>query len=125
MEITDVNIKLVEQHDGSNNNLRAYCSIVFDGMFVVHDLKIIEIYGRNIVSMPVRKLCDHCSECGTKNILRARWCNGCGTRLAGCRADRNADGSYHLYVDVAHPTTPEFRAVANAAVLAKYRLSLP
>ena len=38
MEITEVRVKLVEK---SKERLRAFCSITFDGAFVVRDLKVI------------------------------------------------------------------------------------
>ena len=39
MEITEVRIKLMDDND---DRLQAFCSITFDGEFVVRDLKIIE-----------------------------------------------------------------------------------
>ena len=42
MEITEVRIKLMEDNSGSNERLQAFCSITFDDMFVIRDLKIIE-----------------------------------------------------------------------------------
>ena len=45
MEITEVRIKLMEDNSGSNERLQAFCSITFDDMFVIRDLKIIEGVG--------------------------------------------------------------------------------
>ena len=75
MEITEVRIKLMEDNSGSNERLQAFCSITFDDMFVIRDLKIIEGAKGFFVAMPSRKLTDRCHHCGTKNHLRSRFCN--------------------------------------------------
>ena len=82
MEITEVRIKLMEDNSGSNERLQAFCSITFDDMFVIRDLKIIEGAKGFFVAMPSRKLTDRCPNCGTKNHLRSRFCNQCGCRQA-------------------------------------------
>ena len=56
MEITEVRIKLMEDNSGSNERLQAFCSITFDDMFVIRDLKIIEGAKGFFVAMPSRKL---------------------------------------------------------------------
>ncbi len=86
MEITEVRIKLMEDNSGSNERLQAFCSITFDDMFVIRDLKIIEGAKGFFVAMPSRKLTDRCHNCGTKNHLRSRFCNQCGCRLDENRA---------------------------------------
>ena len=86
MEITEVRIKLMEDNSGSNERLQAFCSITFDDMFVIRDLKIIEGAKGFFVAMPSRKLTDRCHNCGTKNHLLARHCNHCGSRLDDRRA---------------------------------------
>ena len=52
MEITEVRIKLMEDNSGSNERLQAFCSITFDDMFVIRDLKIIEVRRASSVAMP-------------------------------------------------------------------------
>ena len=103
MEITEVRIKLMEDNSGSNERLQAFCSITFDDMFVIRDLKIIEGAKGFFVAMPSRKLTDRCHNCGTKNHLRSRFCNQCGCRLDENRAIRDADGRAKLHADIAHP----------------------
>jgi hypothetical protein len=88
VEITEVRIKLMEDNSGSNERLQAFCSITFDDMFVIRDLKIIEGAKGFFVAMPSRKLTDRCHHCGTKNHLRSRFCNQCGSRLDENRAIR-------------------------------------
>ena len=120
MEITEVRIKLMEDNSGSNERLQAFCSITFDDMFVIRDLKIIEGAKGFFVAMPSRKLTDRCHNCGTKNHLRSRFCNQCGCRLDENRAIRDADGRAKLHADIAHPINSMCREKIQAAVLASY-----
>ena len=120
MEITEVRIKLMEDNSGSNERLQAFCSITFDDMFVIRDLKIIEGAKGFFVAMPSRKLTDRCPNCGTKNHLRSRFCNQCGCRLDENRALRDADGRAKLHADIAHPINSACREKIQAAVLASY-----
>ena len=120
MEITEVRIKLMEDNSGSNERLQAFCSITFDDMFVIRDLKIIEGAKGFFVAMPWRKLTDRCHNCGTKNHLRSRFCNQCGCRLDENRALRDADGRAKLHADIAHPINSMCREKIQSAVLASY-----
>ncbi len=120
MEITEVRIKLMEDNSGSNERLQAFCSITFDDMFVIRDLKIIEGAKGFFVAMPSRKLTDRCNHCGTKNHLRSRFCNQCGARLDENRALRDADGRAKLHADIAHPINSACREKIQGAVLASY-----
>ena len=120
MEITEVRIKLMEDNSGSNERLQAFCSITFDDMFVIRDLKIIEGAKGFFVAMPSRKLTDRCHHCGTKNHLRSRFCNQCGSRLDENRAIRDADGRAKLHADIAHPINSMCREKIQTAVLASY-----
>ena len=121
MEITEVRIKLMEDNSGSNERLQAFCSITFDDMFVIRDLKIIEGAKGFFVAMPSRKLTDRCHHCGTKNHLRSRFCNQCGSRLDENRAIRDADGRAKLHADIAHPINSMCREKIQGAVLAIVR----
>ena len=78
MEITEIRIKLM---DDPSERLQAFCSITFDGSFVIRDLKIIQGTKGSFVAMPSRKLTDRCPKCSAKNHVRARFCNECGARL--------------------------------------------
>jgi stage V sporulation protein G len=120
VEITEVRIKLMEDNSGSNERLQAFCSITFDDMFVIRDLKIIEGTKGFFVAMPSRKLSDRCGHCGTKNHLRSRFCNQCGSRLDEARAIRDAEGRAKLHADIAHPINSSCREMLQAAVLATY-----
>ena len=120
MEITEVRIKLMEDNSGSNERLQAFCSITFDDMFVIRDLKIIEGAKGYFVAMPSRKLTDRCTHCGTKNHLRSRFCNQCGSRLDENRALRDSEGRAKLHADIAHPINSGCREKIQGAVLASY-----
>src|SRR5689334_24886879 len=120
VEITEVRIKLMEDNSGSNERLQAFCSITFDDAFVIRDLKIIEGAKGFFVAMPSRKLTDRCGHCGTKNHLRSRFCNQCGSRLDENRALRDADGRAKLHADIAHPINSMCREKIQSAVLASY-----
>jgi stage V sporulation protein G len=120
VEITEVRIKLMEDNSGSNERLQAFCSITFDDMFVIRDLKIIEGAKGFFVAMPSRKLTDRCTHCGTKNHLRSRFCNQCGSRLDENRALRDAEGRAKLHADIAHPINSACREKIQGAVLAAY-----
>src|SRR5689334_13650425 len=89
-------------------------------MFVIRDLKIIEGAKGFFVAMPSRKLTDRCHNCGTKNHLRSRICNQCGSRLDENRAIRDADGRAKLHADIAHPINSACREKIQGAVLSSY-----
>lgn len=118
MVITEVRIKLMEDN---NERLQAFCSVTFDDAFVIRDLKIIEGTKGSFVAMPSRKLTDRCHGCGTKNHLRARFCNNCGVRLNEDRATRDTDGRAKLHADIAHPINSACREVIQSAVLKSYQ----
>jgi stage V sporulation protein G len=117
MEITEVRIKLTEDSD---DRLQAFCSITFDDCFVVRDLKIIEGSNGPFVAMPSRKLTSHCPRCGSKNHLRAGYCNQCGSRLNPDRAPRDLEGRAKLYADIAHPINSACRESIQEKVIASY-----
>jgi len=118
--ITEVRIKLMEDSN-ENERLQAFCSVTFDNAFVVRDLKIIEGTKGSFVAMPSRKLTDRCPQCGSKNHLRARFCNQCGGKLDEDRAIRDADGRAKLHADIAHPINSACREVIQTAVLKSYK----
>jgi stage V sporulation protein G len=121
VEITEVRIKLMEE---SEDRLRAFCSITFDGCFVVRDLKIIEGTQGPFVAMPSRKLTNRCSRCGNKNAMRSNYCNNCGVRLRESRDTRDDDTPNKLYADVAHPINQACRDMIQQHVVAEYTLEL-
>jgi stage V sporulation protein G len=121
MEITEVRIKLMEDSD---DRLQAFCSITFDNSFVVRDLKIIDGSNGPFVAMPSRKLTGHCQQCGSKNHLRAPYCNQCGARQQGDRTVRDSEGRAKLYADIAHPINSACREMIQNRVIAEFRTEL-
>ena len=114
MDISEVRIKLM---DDPNDRLQGFCSITFDKCFVVRDLKIIRGTKGSFVAMPSRKLTDRCPRCGTKNQLRARYCNDCGVELHEDRAIKDDAGRAKLYADIAHPINSGCRDMIQRKVL--------
>src|SRR5687767_5528612 len=127
MQLTEVRINLCGDRGG---RLKAFCSLTFDGAFVIRDVKLIDGNDGLFLAMPSRKLCDHCPVCREKNHLRARYCNQCGQRLNEDRYLRyrngNGAGRSHggsrpkLHADIAHPITAECRGEVEEAVLRAY-----
>lgn len=120
MVITEVRIKLMDDNS-ENERLQAFCSVTFDDAYVVRDLKIIEGTKGSFVAMPSRKLTDRCNHCGSKNHLRARFCNSCGGKLDEDRATRDSDGRVKLHADIAHPINSACREVIQTAVLRAFK----
>ena len=117
MEITEIRIKLM---DDPSERLQAFCSITFDGSFVIRDLKIIQGTKGSFVAMPSRKLTDRCPKCSAKNHVRARFCNECGARLYEDRAIKGDDGRAKLYADIAHPINSSCRENIQQRVIAAF-----
>jgi stage V sporulation protein G len=126
--ISEVRVKLVDPDPNpdtsQNDKLLAFCSITLDNAFVIRDLKIIGSSKGPFVAMPSRKLADKCSRCGSKNHLRARFCNECGGKLNPDRADRDVRGRCKLHADIAHPINAKARSLMQDAVLTAYRQEL-
>ena len=117
MEITEVRVKLMTRR---NDKLRAFCSVTIDNAFVIRDLKIIEGTKGAFIAMPSRKLTDRCPKCGSKNHLRAKFCNDCGGHLAVDRAIKDPAGRSKLHADIAHPIHPPARETIEQKVLEAY-----
>ena len=117
MEITEVRVKLMDE---AGERLQAFCSITLDDAFVVRDLKIIEGATGPFVAMPSRKLTAHCPQCGSKNHLRAAFCNQCGGRLKEQHALKDDEGRAKLYADIAHPINSACREMIQQWVIQAY-----
>lgn len=116
MEITEIRVKLVTNQQ---ERLLAFCTVTFDGSFVIRDVKIIEGPKGPFVAMPSRKVNDRCPRCGGKNHLRASFCNECGYKLDPDRAP-SENGRPRLHVDVAHPINQRCRSQVEGAIRAAY-----
>ncbi len=133
MQLTEIRINLCPMnhgpvvpraHQSHGSRLRAFCSLTFDGTFVIRDVKLIEGNGGLFLAMPSRKLADHCPDCGEKNHLRARYCNQCGARLNEERylQYRQCNGTTRLklHADVAHPINARCRQQVEKRVVDAY-----
>ncbi len=118
MEISEVRVKLVEN---KNDRLKAFCSVTLDNEFVIRDIKIIEGGGGFFVAMPSRKMSDHCENCGSKNHLRARYCNRCGQALEDNRAKKDFKGRTKLHADIAHPINAVCRQRLQQSVVQAFQ----
>jgi stage V sporulation protein G len=116
MEITEVQVKLIGNGD---ERLKASCTLVVDGEFVIRDVKIIDGTSGLFVAMPSRKLTDHCPRCGTKNHLRAAYCNGCGAKLDEDRGNQRG-GAQQMHVEIAHPINSNCRQRLHERVITAY-----
>lgn len=114
MDISEVRVKMVANKD---DRLKAFCSMTLDNDFVVRDIKVIEGTGGLFVAMPSRKMSDHCEKCGSKNHLRAKFCNNCGGTLSENRAKQDVKGRMKLHADIAHPINAECRRRIQATIV--------
>ncbi|MGE4285878.1 MAG: SpoVG family protein [Phycisphaerae bacterium] len=119
MEVSKVQVKLAEKND---ERLKAFCSVVLCGEFVVRDIKIIEGPSGLFVAMPSKQLTEHCS-CGAKNGLKARYCSFCG-RLLDSDGRRGVGDNSRIYTDIAHPISAECRDTIQEAILNAYQQEL-
>ncbi|MCH8252621.1 MAG: septation protein SpoVG family protein [Planctomycetes bacterium] len=114
MEISDVRIKMIGD---SNSRLRAFCTITFDGDFVVRDLKIVDGVNGLFVAMPSRKIMASCGKCRHKNQIGSSFCNECGGRLRREEPSADNDGRTRLHRDIAHPINTPFREKMQSQVI--------
>ncbi|HRX87783.1 MAG TPA: SpoVG family protein [Phycisphaerae bacterium] len=123
MEITEVQVKLIGNGD---ERLKASCTLVVDGEFVIRDVKVIEGTSGLFVAMPSRKLTDHCPRCSSKNHLRAQFCNNCGAKLPENRAAPRGGsaGAQQMHVEIAHPINSDCRQRLHERVISAYEQAL-
>jgi stage V sporulation protein G len=121
VHVTEVRIHPVLPDASADGKLLAFASITLDGCFVVHDIRIIRHDGEYLVSMPSRRVSDHCPGCDSRNHLMAAYCNACGRRLGDNRAARDDSGRLRLFSDVAHPVTRGCRQSIEKAVIEAYQ----
>ncbi len=113
MKITEVHIRLPVA--GENSRLLAYCDLVLDGEYAVHDLKLIQGDHGVMLSMPSRWRRHHCPDCHQLlNDPRASYCSWCG------RSILPHDPSEER-VDVFHPISSDARAHLQCEIMKAYQ----
>lgn len=123
MNVTSIDLTVWEDR-GQATKIKAFCSVVFDNEFVVHDIKIIDGNRGLYVVMPSRRLTDACPTCSAKTPYNDRFCGACGAKLGDIQErqpERDVKGKRRLYVDVAHPLNSEARKRIEEVVLEEYR----
>ena len=121
MEITEIRVKLADNHQ---ERLLAFCTLTFDGSFVVRDVKVIEGPKGPFVAMPSRKVTMRCTRCREKNHLRANYCNACGEKISATRAPEEGRGRPRLYVDIAHPINQKCRDHIETSAINAFKAEL-
>ena len=117
MEVTEVQVNLCEN---SEDRLRAYCAVIFDQCFVVHNVRVIEKADGLLVAMPSRKVTAKCANCGFKNSIDCVYCCNCGTRISY----EGADTDQKIHFDVAHPINAKCRRMIEEKVIQAYMEAL-
>jgi stage V sporulation protein G len=113
VEVTEVQINLC---DNSDERLRAYCAVIFDGCFVVHNVRVIEKANGLLVAMPSRKVTVKCSGCNFKNAIDSNYCSNCGQKVELDRTQTETK----IHFDIAHPINAECRQMIETRVLEAY-----
>jgi len=121
MKISEVRVKMVANQD---DRLKAFCSMTLDNEFVIRDIKVIEGTGGLFVAMPSRKMSDHCSKCGGKNHLRAKFCSNCGAKLSENRIKPDVQGRMKLHADIAHPINASCRRNIQETIIKAFHEEL-
>jgi stage V sporulation protein G len=121
VEVTEVQVNLC---DGTDDKLRAYCAIIFDHCFVVHNVRVIEKPDGLLVAMPSRKITVKCPSCGYKNTADSSFCSNCGRKVKDDAAMRRARLESKVHFDIAHPINAECRGMIERKVLEAYETAL-
>ncbi len=120
LRASEVRIKLMEMN---NDRLLAFVSVIINDVLVIRDMKLIEGDAGIFLSMPSRKLTDHCPVCNSRNHWRANFCNQCGRELGTNRVPLDANGKKKkLHADIVHPTRSAGREFLEIVVKRAYWL---
>lgn len=114
MQITQVKI---HYKDAQNSKLKAFVTVTFDDMFVIHDLKVIEGKNGFFVAMPSVKRKETCEKCGRKTPVKSKFCNECGHKMTADSLVSHNDMARGDHKDIAHPITAEARDYVQKKVL--------
>ena len=65
-----------------------------------------------------------CPYCESPNVVGAKFCNDCGSKLNPNRARPDARGRARLHTDIAHPINPKCRETMEATILEAFHAEL-
>lgn len=125
MQVTEVTVHLHPTRikaDGTlDDRLVAFATIVFDDALALHGVKVVKDRSDDLfITMPTKRIEDHCWRCHAGNGLKYRFCQECGVPLEERRGKPGPDGKVRLYSDIAHPINAECRAHIQDRVLEAY-----
>lgn len=107
--ITDIEIR-----HRPKEKLLAYVTITIDHCLMIHNIKIIEVNGKQSIFMPDRVIEYKCPVCMKKIRLRANYCSYCGGPLKPIEIDK------HEYLNIVHPLNNECREYIHNCIIDKY-----
>lgn len=122
MQVTEVRVKLATP--GENPSLLAYCSVTFDDLLAVRDVRVIRgRKGTVFIAFPTRDVSDHCTACAARNPLTSLYCGKCGQHR-GHWNERGRlkllDGRVKLFADIIYPINQTGRDMIESAILEAY-----
>lgn len=118
MKITEIKVHLKDTRD---SKLKAFVTVTFDDMFVVHDMKVIEGKKGLFVAMPSVKMKEPCPKCDKRIPVRSKFCPECGSKLPETPSGyAEGEEEREEHKDIAHPITAEARDYIRAEVLKAY-----
>jgi stage V sporulation protein G len=104
MRVTEVTVRVAFEQP--NPHIRAYASIVLDGCFIIHQIRIVEGHeGRLLVAMPSKRIPGEAPN-GRRTLTDSQ------TRQP------------YYYADIVHPITQDFRQHLERHVLGAYRYAV-
>jgi DNA-binding cell septation regulator SpoVG len=112
VEVTEVRLRKVE----NSGRLLAVGSITLDGVFVIHEVRVVDTDRGKLVAMPNRLYFDNCVKCSERYGVSDAYCRRCGAELGDPTERMTRRG---LHQDVCHPTVKSLRDEIDQAVLAE------
>ena len=91
MEITNIKVKKVH----NKGQILGYASVQFDNCLVVHDIKLVQLDGKRILSFPNRRV----------------------TRYS---TDSESCVESSMFIDIVHPSNSDFRRYVEDAIFKIY-----
>ena len=119
LEITKTYITPAFKREG-RTRLRAYVSLVFNNVFMVKNIRIIEKKevkpgeSKYFIVFPNRESTRPCKACTAKVSFRDEFCRSCGTKLVPIIQEAT-------YKDLCHPIKREFSYYIERVILEEFK----